>query len=262
MNRASGRRTARRLGRLVVLVGVVAIASGCAGRERSAEVAALRSQIEELRKSQETNARDLARLAGEVKALDAQSAFLVGEAKTTSEELPRLKTAIEANGKLIAALRSPTVKPGQSEPPGPTTGPTQARTSPGPDMSPPALYASAMTSVQADEYPRALAEFSELTKRFPESPLAASAQYWVGEVYYRQREFERALGEFQRVVDGYPKSPQIPDALLKIGLCYRAQNDEARARDVWTRLSKEYPGTSPADQAGSLLGAPAGRPAR
>src|SRR5713101_2722746 len=92
----------------LMLVALVAVSSGCASGERAQranEIAALRGQVEELRRGQETNAREIARLSGELKAMDAQSAFLVGEAKTTAEELARIKAVLEENRRVVGALR-------------------------------------------------------------------------------------------------------------------------------------------------------------
>ena len=89
--------------------------------------------------------------------------------------------------------------------------------------------------------------------RFPQHPLASNSQYWVGEVYYRQRDFRQALVEFQKLADGYPQSAQVPEALLKLGLCHRALKDTAAARESFERVVKGYPGTDAASQARTLL---------
>jgi tol-pal system protein YbgF len=246
-NRARWRRVA---GALALWSGVAA-ASGCGNAERAqraSEMAALRGQVEELKRGQETSAREIARLSGELKAMDAQSAFLAGQAKSTAEELARINAAIEESRRAIAARPS-----GAS---GDT--PDLAATAVKANIPPAELYASALAHVQADEPERALSELNALTKRFPENPLASSAQYWIGETYFRQSDFPRALVEFQRVVDGYPKSAQIPEALLKIGACHRALKEQGKAREVWQHLIAEFPGTNAASQAQSLLGVPTG----
>src|SRR5215813_2587799 len=51
--------------------------------------------LEEVRKTQETQTQEVGRLAGEVKALDAQQAFLVTELKSLSEQLAKLKASID-----------------------------------------------------------------------------------------------------------------------------------------------------------------------
>ena len=228
---------------LALVAGTATAVGGCAGGQRASherEIAALRAQIAELKKSQETSAQALARLAGDMKALDAQATFLGGEVKAAGDELVRLRAAMDENNNAIRALR-PLV---------------EDRSKPAPAAAPERIYAAAMASFQAEEHSEAVLEWSELTTRFPAHPLAANAQYWIGEAYYRQKDFRQALLEFRKVIDSYPKSPQIPEALLKIGLCYRAVTDGAHAREVWGQLTKEYPGTNAAAQARLLLAAP------
>lgn len=250
---------------IVTVVGVVAAVSGCASGERvEREIGTLRSQVEELRKGQDANAKELARLSGEMKAVDAQSAFLAGEVKAAGEERARSKAALEESDKALRELRSAVEELSKAGTPPPASPPAATPRSSTPDASPEQLYAAAMASFQAEEHGQAVLEFTELTKKFPEHPLAANAQYWVGEAYYRQRDFQQALVEFRKVIDGYPKGSQVPEALLKIGLCHRALKDQARAREAWEQVTKEYPGTNAATQARSLLATSggAGRPAR
>ena len=248
------------------LATIVVAAAGCASGERAqreSDVAALRAQIDELKKGQDANARELTRVAGEMKALDAQSAFLVGQTKTTTEELARIKTGLEDAGSSIRGLQGAVEDLGKRAASPPSAEKSPPLASP-PDASPEQIFAAAMASFQAEELGQAVLGWNDVTKRFPTHPLASSAQYWIGEAYYRQRDFRQAMEEFRKVVDGYPKSPQVAESLLKIGLCHRALNDPARARGAWEQLAREYPTTSAATQARALLAAPAptGRPAR
>jgi tol-pal system protein YbgF len=254
---------------LAILVS--AAMTGCASGERAArerEIAALRSEIEAIRKGQEANTKGLGHLAGEMKALDAQSTFVISEVKASSEERARVRAAIEESNKTLQALQStvdglskavssPPASPPAAAPAAPPSSPPAAAPGPSssaaPDAWPEQLFATAMTSVKAEELVRAVVEFRELTKAFPNDPLASSAQYWIGEAYYRQRDFAEAVVEFQKVVDRYPTSAQIPEALLKIGLCHRALDDQAHARVVWEEIVAGYPGTNAASQARSLL---------
>ncbi len=252
----------------VLVICVVSAVSGCTSGERAQrerEITMLRSQLDELRKGQEANTRELARLSGEMKALDAQSTFVISEVKATGEERARAKAAIDENNKALRELQSTVEGLTKAAPPAPAA-PSAATPAPSstPEATPEQMYAAALASFQAEEHGRAVLEFGELTKKFPEHPLASNAQYWIGEAYYRQRDFSQALVEFQKVPDGYPKSPQVPEALLKIGLCHRALKDQTRAREVLEQVAKEYPGTNAASQARSLLSTleDAGRPAQ
>jgi tol-pal system protein YbgF len=250
-------RTAPLLG--LVLVGVAA--AGCGTGEkarREAEMATLVKQVEELKKGQEQMAKDVGKLAGELKALDAQAAFLVGETKTAATDRDQLKAAMQQQDAAVRGLKSALDETNQKvatlavpppAPPAPKTAAPQA----GREATAEKLYATAMASFRAEEHGQAVLEFTELIDKFPRHTLAASAQFWIGEAYYRQRDFNQAVTEFQKVSDLYPQSPPVAESLLKLGMCYRALHDLPRAREAWEQVVKSHPRTEAATQARALL---------
>jgi tol-pal system protein YbgF len=261
-------RMARILG-LVALGLLPIIAAGCGTGEkarREAEMAGLVKQVEELKKSQEQVGKEVGRLTGELKALDAQAAFLVGETKAVAQEREQVKAALQQQDAAVRGLRSAIDETNQKvaalgvPPPAPSAPKPQAPP-PGREVTAEKLYATAMTSFRAEEHGQAVLEFTELIDKFPKHNLAASAQYWIGEAYYRQRDFNQALGEFQKVPDLYPQSPPVAEALLKVGMCYRALHDLPRARETWEQVVKSHPKTEAATQARALL-ASLGSPGR
>jgi len=247
------------------LLGVVllaATAAGCGTGEkarREAEMAALVKQVEELKKGQVQIAKDVGKLAGELKALDAQTAFLVGETKTVATDREQLKAAIQQQDGAVRGLRTALDETNQKvatlsvPPPTPPAPKPAAAPPPGREVTGEKLYATAMASFRADEHGQAVLEFTELIDKFPKHTLAASAQYWIGEAYYRQRDFNQAVTEFQKVPDLYPQSPPVAEALLKLGMCYRALHDLPRARETWEQVVKSHPRTEAATQARALL---------
>lgn len=242
-----GRRRRSTASRRAALIAVLVLAAtACASGEaerarRAAEVSGLRTELATLRASQDTQAREIERLGAQIKAIDAQQAFLVAEAKESKGEVARIRGALEHARP--AAPAPPTPGAGERALAPPTSG----------EISADQVFSAAMATLRAEEYGQAALEFGELVRRFPTHPLAPTAQYWIGEARYRQRDYHEALAEFLKVVTGYPRSPQVPEALLKIGLCYRALKDMARARESWELLTKEHPGTSAGMEARSLL---------
>jgi tol-pal system protein YbgF len=246
---------------LLGLVLLAVAAAGCGTGEkarREAEMAALVKQVEELKKGQDQIAKDVGKLAGELKALDAQAAFLVGETKTAASDREQLKAAIQQQDGAVRGLRSALDETNQKV--STLSVPTPAPPAPKPVSPPPGreataekVYATAMTSFRADEHGQAVLEFTELIDKFPRHTLAASAQYWIGEAYYRQRDFNQAVTEFQKVPDLYPQSTPVAEALLKLGMCYRALHDLPRARETWEQVVKSHPRTEAATQARALL---------
>jgi tol-pal system protein YbgF len=252
-----------------ILAGAVA---GCGTGEKArkeAEMTALVNQVEELRKGQDQVTREVAKLAGELKALDAQAAFLVGETKASAQERSQLKAALQEQDGALRSLRSAIDETSQkvaalSVPPPAPPASKPATPPPGREVTAEKLYATAMASFRGEEHGQAVLEFTELIEKFPKHPLAASAQYWIGEAYYRQRDFNQAVTEYQKVPDLYPQSAPVAESLLKIGMCYRALHDVPRARETWEQVIRSHPRSEAATQARALLAAlgPAGRPAR
>ena len=76
--------------------------------------------------------------------------------------------------------------------------------------------------------------FKQFLQSYPQSSLADSAQYWLGESYYVTRDFQSAAASFQTVLDRWPDSRKAPDALLKLGYTQAELGRTAQART--TRL--------------------------
>jgi tol-pal system protein YbgF len=103
------------------------------------------------------------------------------------------------------------------------------------------------------EQGQAALEFEELVQTFPTDPLAASAQFRIGEAYYAARDFERASLEYKKAVALDPKGKDTPQALLRLGLAYRAQKRESDARQAWSQLARDFPESDAAEEAHRAL---------
>ena len=114
-------------------------------------------------------------------------------------------------------------------------------------------YGAALATYRAREHGQAVLEFLDFIGKYPKHPLAANAQYWIGEAYYSQRDYRQALVEFQKVLEYPSANGKVPDALLKMGLCYTSLREPGRASEVWTRIVGEYPSSEAAGQARSYL---------
>lgn len=114
-------------------------------------------------------------------------------------------------------------------------------------------YQVALELLRNERYDQSAVSFQEFLTAFPDSSLAANAQYWLAESYYASNEFEKALADFARVIEAYPQSTKVPDALLKMGYCnYSLQRwDDARA--ALSRVQSDYPTTTAARLADQYL---------
>ena len=276
-----------------LLCGVAAAAlAGCtSGRSAQTPQDAPPSRVTpaDMKNTQDAQAQEITRLAGDVKAMDAQQAFLVAEIKNLTEQIARLKLSLSEAEGVMRSLRATPVPP-ESRPdfpfvpppasvlapvpiPAPAPRPTApAATTPAAGARAPAappsrdaeadrIFAAALAKLHAGDDGQAALEFTEFVVQYPAHSQAAVAQNHIGEAYYRQRDYRQAMGEFQKTVDGYAQAAQVSEALLKIGLCQRELGDAARAKSSWEQVVKQFPKSDAARQARTLLDsrAPAGR---
>src|SRR5258705_9292000 len=172
----------RRVAALAVLAAVTLVGCGTGEKaRREAEMAVLVKQVDELKKGQDQMTREVGRLAGELKALDAQAAFLVGETKASAQECEQLKAAFQQQAKALTALRSGLDETNQKV--ATLSVPLPALVAPKPssptvtkEATPEKLFATAMTSFRAEEHGQAVLEVTELPDKFPDPPLAPPPQ--------------------------------------------------------------------------------------
>ena len=120
-------------------------------------------------------------------------------------------------------------------------------------LSEQALYDQAKQAFDAGELEKARQGFQEFTKRFPDSQNADNAQFWIGEIYYREKWYEKAIVEYQKVVEDYPKGNKIRSAMLKQGYSFLNIGDKANARLILKDLISKYPNTTEAQLATQKL---------
>ena len=83
--------------------------------------------------------------------------------------------------------------------------------------------------------------FEEYIKMQPESPLAANAQYWIGEIMYSHNNYKGAVQEFIKVLQNYKYSNKAPDAAIKLGYSFYALKNWAYARRTFEDVLKYFP---------------------
>ncbi len=89
-------------------------------------------------------------------------------------------------------------------------------------------------------------KFQELLDRYPKSKSADNAQFWIGEIFYREKWYEKAILEYQKVIENYPKGNKVQASLLKQGFAFYNLKDKPNSRLIFKELIKKYPGSNEA----------------
>lgn len=239
--------------RSVALAVLGLVLAGCATREHverlHVDLATVRVELGSLREAHDQHARETANLLGELRALEPRVRHVGAAVADVSESVRRLGERLEGLETTLREFRAEVAARAAAPPPPP---PERPREPPRSDAAE-AAYETALGTFRAREHGQAVLELLDFLAKYPKHPLAASAQYWIGEAYYLQHDYRQALAEFQKVLAYGGTNGPVAEALLKIGLCYARLREPGRAQEAWRRLVREFPESEAAARARALL---------
>jgi tol-pal system protein YbgF len=195
-------------------------------------------------------------LLSEVEMLKAEIAKMRGQAEVRMHQLDTLgKRQNDLYADLdqriadIAKAAQSAPAPMRCSPPRPAAG-----DAPQPDaLMESRSYEAALSQFREANYAGAIAGFNGFLKAYPDSALAANAQYWIGYSYYALKDYKSALAHQQKLVAAYPASAKVPDALLNIATNQLALDNLDGARKTLEDLVAKHPGTNAAALAARRL---------
>lgn len=104
------------------------------------------------------------------------------------------------------------------------------------NVSPQDLYEQALNDLKSNKLNPAETKFTQFLNSYPKDPLAANAQYWLGEVYYKKQDFAKAAVAFTDGYRKYPEGTKGPDCLLKLGLSMKSLGKKDEACTAFTNI--------------------------
>lgn len=223
------------------------------------EIDQIRGEVEELRHRLERVARERGGISPQVKLLEDRIAVLERQMRMRpmGEEAPP-PTVGEPS---LPRPEAPGVSPEVARPPSSPAAPV-GPASPAARPEETALarepleaqdeYRQGVRAMQERQYERAIQHFRTFQRKFPDSPLADDAQYWIGESYFLQRDYNRAILEFNDVLK-YRKGDKVPAALLRQAQAFLEIGDRTDARLIYQKLINDHPKSEEAREAQAQL---------
>src|SRR5919197_5331691 len=185
------------------------------------------------------------------KALSQQNNDISGKVDQVSTQVQALHDALDETRARLNKLTSQLDQLAQQQQNLPSQpGATQpAAQAPPPDV----LYNNALRDYNAGKYDIAGQEFNDYLKFYPNTDLAGNAQFYVGEIAYRQGNFQGAIQASDKVLQQYPGGNKAAAAQLKKGyaLMELGQRD-AGVRELNSLIAR-YPRSVEATQARERL---------
>ncbi|WP_153109525.1 tol-pal system protein YbgF [Propionivibrio limicola] len=199
-------------------------------------------------------------LVNQIVALREENARLHGQVETLTFELESAKKRqqdfyIDLDTRLRklepqAPSASSEAKPAEDG------GGQAAEASPKPAGDPAAEsreYESALNLFKANKIKEAGAAFAAFVKAHPDSTLAPSAQYWLGNAHYSLRDCKKAIDAHRVVVSKWPQHAKAPDALINVATCQQELGDDKGAKTTLNAVVIKYPGSPAAETAKQRL---------
>jgi len=116
-------------------------------------------------------------------------------------------------------------------------------------------FQAGLRDYNAAHYAVATSEFEDVIHFYPMDDLSGVAQFYLGEIAYRQLNFQDAIKNYNAVIESFPGSPKAPAAQLRKGLALLQINRRDSGIHELRLLIQRHPQTPEAAQARTKLNA-------
>ena len=144
----------------------------------------------------------------------------------------------------------PATGPENAAPAGPATGPGTAQAPPLQET-----YQAGLRDYNAARYSVAHGEFQDVLTYYPQDDLAGNAQFYLGEIAYKQNDYAGAVKAYTAVLEGFPGSSKAAAAQLRKGLALVQMGKKDAGIHELRSLIQRHPQTPEATQARAKLNA-------
>ena len=103
------------------------------------------------------------------------------------------------------------------------------------------FYKLAYGLVESGQTRAARILFEEFLEKWPKDDYSDNALYWIGESYYAEKNYRKAALTFQRVRKDFKRGDKAPDSLLKLGYCFYAMEMYRESLPFLREFVQSYP---------------------
>jgi tol-pal system protein YbgF len=185
-------------------------------------------------------------LNGELARMRGQLETLTNQAETAERRQKDLYLDIDTRLRKLEQSREQAATT-----PAPSSGSAEAEASPA-EMR---AYQAALDQFKLGNYSLAVSAMQGFLVTYPNSKLAANAQYWIGMAYSGQRDYKQAISAQRKLLAGWPDSEKAPDAMLSIASSQETMGERKSAQRTLEDLIAKYPKSNAAASAKQRLAA-------
>src|SRR6202008_1714167 len=105
------------------------------------------------------------------------------------------------------------------------------------------LYSNGLRDITSGKYDLASSEFQDYLKYYGDTDLASNAQFYLGEISYKQKQYEEAVAAYEKVLTNYPKSFKLGPARLRKGMALIELGQKTAGIRELREVIKRFPGS-------------------
>jgi tol-pal system protein YbgF len=162
-----------------------------------------------------------------------------------NQQIVDLQNSVQSLDAKISSPAPATAAPSSTVPGKPIGSASSPSSSAVPAGAPPAdtLYSNGLRDITSGKYDLASSEFQDYLKYYSDTDLASNAQFYLGEISYKQKQYEEAVAAYEKVLTNYPKSFKLGPARLRKGMALIELGQKtAGIRDL-REVIKRFPGS-------------------
>jgi tol-pal system protein YbgF len=200
------------------------------------------------------------KLASQNESISGKVDSASGQVQSLNDSMDELKSRVS---KLQQTLNAMQAQMQNGQPAGGGQGNPQGGGQPGPGASgaPPAnaappledTFQAGVRDFNSAKYNVAQGEFQDIIQYYPNDDMAGQAQFYLGEIAYRQQDYTNAVKSYNAVLEGFPSSNKAPAAQLHKGLSLLAMNKRNPGIEELRTLIRKHPQSPEAAQARTKL---------
>jgi tol-pal system protein YbgF len=163
-----------------------------------------------------------------------------------NQQLVDLQNSVQSlDAKISGSAPASTPASGTATPPAGGAG--------GPAPSADTLYSNGLRDITSGKYDLARSEFRDYLKYYGDTDLASNAQFYLGEISFKQKQYDDAVAAYEKVLTNYPKSFKLAPARLRKGMALIELGQKNSAVREFREVVRRYPGTEEDRQARAKL---------
>src|SRR6267378_2310770 len=105
------------------------------------------------------------------------------------------------------------------------------------------LYSNGLRDITSGKYDLALSEFQDYLKFYGDTDLTSNAQFYLGEISYKQKQYGEAVAAYDKVLTNYPKSFKLGPARLRKGMALIELGQKTAGIRELREVVKRFPGS-------------------